>query len=252
MSHKITTVITQSNYIPWLGYFDQLAQADHVVFLDDVQYTKRDWRNRNKIRTAQGLKWLTIPVDTKGKHACMRICEANITNPKIYIDHLSLLKQSYKTAPFFEEVIDFIAPALETVSLSSNLSQNNRFLIEAILRYLGIEKTFSTSSDHFSFNTLDHFSSTERLLKIAQKLKATHYVSGPAAKEYMDTSLFAAENIDIEWADYGEYSAYQQMHEDTEPFNPYVSIIDRLMMEGKKVKEQFRPYKDTYERTAYK
>ena len=100
-------IITQSNYIPWKGFFDSMAQVDAIVLYDDMQYTKRDWRNRNVIKTQQSLKWLSIPVEVKGKYF-QKINETKISDSNWNIDHLNQLKQNFKTAKCYKEVINWI------------------------------------------------------------------------------------------------------------------------------------------------
>ena len=99
--------ISQSNYIPWKGYFDNIAMVDEFVLYDDMQYTKRDWRNRNKIKTANGLHWLSVPVDVKGKYF-QKINETKISDPSWSTKHLNSLKHNYSKSKCYKEVIDFI------------------------------------------------------------------------------------------------------------------------------------------------
>jgi len=97
--------ILQSNYIPWKGYFDMIGLVDEFILYDDMQYTRRDWRNRNKIKTPNGLAWLTIPVEVKGKYF-QKINETIISEPQWAKDHWATIKQFYSKARFFKDYKD--------------------------------------------------------------------------------------------------------------------------------------------------
>ena len=125
--------ITQSNYIPWKGYFDNIAQADVFVIYDDMQYTKNDWRNRNKIKTPHGLQWLTIPV--KAGKLEKKINQTIVSDPNWTVKHWKTLKQNYAKAPFFEEIKDVFYP-LYSGQIPTNLSEINQLFISAICDYL--------------------------------------------------------------------------------------------------------------------
>jgi hypothetical protein len=223
--------VTQSNYIPWKGYFDILRACDHVIFLDDVQYTRRDWRNRNMIKTPQGTKWLTIPVDVKNKYADLRICDVQVSEPDWAEKHWNLIHQNYQKSRFFDEISAIIRPLYKKIAKETHLSVINRVFIEEICQYLQINTQFSSSTDHFSLEELNNFDSTERLLQLCRTVEATNYISGPAAKDYMDVAAFTGQNITVQWADYSQYPTYNQPHGD---FTHAVSIIDLLMTQGDK------------------
>ena len=229
---KIITII-QSNYIPWKGYFDIIKTSDHVIFLDDVQYTRRDWRNRNLIKTPQGQKWLSIPVRVKGKYANLRICEVQVSDQTWAEKHFQLISQNYRKAPYFNEIEAWLRPLYEKAYEQEFLSQINFLFLKNICNYLNIKTMFSWSTDYFSFDELDCLSSTERLLRLCEKEKATDYISGPAAKDYMDLDVFKNAQIKIHWADYSGYPKYPQLYEN---FTHFVSIIDILMMLGNEAK----------------
>lgn len=216
--------ILQSNYIPWKGYFDMINLVDEFIILDEVQYTRRDWRNRNKIKTQNGLLWITIPVMVKGNFL-QKISETKISEEAWAEKHWQTLKMVYSKAPFFKmyenEFADFYlntAPSLE------NLSQINQHLILLINEILGIKTKISLDKD---YGVVD--GANERLLDLCKKASATCYLSGPAAQDYMDTSLFNKENIEVEWMDYSGYKEYNQQYP---PFQHGVSILDLLFSEG--------------------
>ena len=228
MSKKI--IITQSNYIPWKGFFDSMAQVDTIVLYDDMQYTKRDWRNRNVIKTQQGLKWLSIPVEVKGKYF-QKINETKLSDSNWNIDHLNQLKQNYKTAKCYKEVIGWI----ENLYLNCQfeyLSEINRYFIENINNYLGITIEI-VGSERFILAE----DKTDRLVNICKELGATDYFSGPAAKVYMDESKFEKENIRVNYFDYLGYPEYNQLHGE---FAHGVTIFDLIFNCGNNSKKYLK------------
>src|SRR5438477_2176814 len=127
--------IVQSNYIPWKGYFDKIAAVDEFILYDDMQYTRRDWRNRNQIKTPQGQQWLTIPVKVKGKyHQSIRETEIDGTDWKEA--HWKAIVQNYRRAPHFEEIAGLLEPFYRQCQ-HTHLSTLNRALIELVCEYLG-------------------------------------------------------------------------------------------------------------------
>lgn len=215
-------IITQSNYIPWKGFFDSMAQVDMIVLYDDMQYTKRDWRNRNLIKTPQGQKWLSIPVEVKGKYF-QKINETKISDKNWVNDHLYQLKQHYRTAKCYNEVIDWVENLYENCQFEF-LSEVNRYFIENINKYLGIKVEIIESK---RFELVED--KTQRLVNICKELGATDYYSGPAAKVYMDETIFQKENIRLNYFDYSGYKEYEQLYGD---FVHGVSIFDVIFHNG--------------------
>lgn len=210
--------ILQSNYIPWKGYFDLIAAVDEFILFDDMQYTRRDWRNRNKIKTSNGLKWLTIPVYVKGKYL-QKIKETEISNPDWGGLHWKILIQNYSHSPCFNEIAHWLEPLFLENSFTL-LSQSNRMFIEAICSYLGLKTVIRNSSD---YNLIE--GKTERLVDLCRQAGGTEYLSGPAAKTYMDESVFHESNIKITWFNYEGYPEYDQMWDG---FEHNVTILDLL------------------------
>ncbi len=228
-----TALVSQSDYIPWRGYFDLIASADTFVILDDVQYTRRDWRNRNKIKTANGLQWITIPVESKGKYD-QRVCETTVTEGGWAPTHWKTLMHTYGKAPCFKEVAAWLAPLYEHAAALSHLSQINRLFIQEICNFLAIPTRLCWSTDFFPLETLDAFDKNRRLIELCKAAGADHYISGPSAGAYMDAAQFASDGIGITFADYREYPPYPQLYGE---FTPYVSILDTLFSLGKKARE---------------
>jgi len=215
-------IITQSNYIPWKGYFDSINIADEFIIYDDMQYTRRDWRNRNQIKTYDGLKWLTIPVEVKGKYF-QKINETKISEPDWAKNHWNVITHNYKKAEYFSEYKD----AFEYLYLNNKeeyLSKVNYNFIKAICDILDIKTKLIWSSE---FKLLED--RNERLIDICKTCGATDYYSGPAAKAYMDLSLFEKENIKVHWFDYSGYPEYNQLNGE---FTHAVSIMDLIFNEG--------------------
>lgn len=136
-SRRKKVIITQSNYIPWKGYIDAIALVDEFILYDDVQYTRRDWRNRNKIKTPQGLVWLTIPVEVKGKYY-QKIKEVKVSDHRWVEKHLKTIKHNYARAGCFDEVFPFIEQIYEQATGYSFLSDINYLFLSEICKYLGI------------------------------------------------------------------------------------------------------------------
>lgn len=217
-------VILQPSYIPWRGYFHQIAKADVFVFYDDVQYDTRGWRNRNRIKTPDGSRWLTIPVHSAGaqtKH--IPINEIEITwNTPWNREHLKTLTHSYLKAPFFKQSQPLLD---ELYSLNNHLLAD--FTISttiSIARHLGLNNTrFIRSSELDVSGT-----KTDRLIAVLKKVRADHYISGPSAADYIEESKFSDNNIILEYMEYN-YPEYPQLYP---PYDPYVSILDLIFMEG--------------------
>ncbi len=215
-------LITQSNYIPWKGYFDNIQQADVFVVFDDMQYTRRDWRNRNSIKTAQGLKWLTIPVEVKGKYF-QKINETKISETNWQQSHLSLIKQNYSKSPFFNELYPWIESLYRNAEFEY-ITEVNVFFLKEVCSFLGINTLFLDSRE---FELQD--GKTERLIAVCKKINATEYLTGPSAKSYIQEELFEAEKIKISYFDYEGYPEYKQFYP---PFNHHVCIWDLILNTG--------------------
>lgn len=224
--------ILQSNYIPWKGYFDMINMVDEFILFDNVQYTKRDWRNRNKIKTSIGSTWISIPVEVKGKFF-QSIAETKISDKDWGAKHWQSIIHNYSKAKYFTEYKDIF----ETLYLSCNeeyLSQVNYKFIVAICKILGITTKIRWSHE---FDLIE--GKTEKLLSICKQCKATIYLSGPAAKNYLDEKLAYQENIRIEWMDYSGYKEYDQIHQ---PFEHNVSILDLIFNQGINAKKFMKSF----------
>jgi hypothetical protein len=219
MTHPTRRIaIVQSNYIPWKGYFDLIASVDEFVLYDDMQYTRRDWRNRNQIKTPQGVQWLTVPVKVKGKYH-QTIRETELDGTDWAAQHWKSLSQNYRRAPHFARY----APELEALYLGvayTHLSALNLALLQWVNTQLEIRTRISSSSDY----RLDGDRS-EKLLHVCLQAGATEYVSGPSARDYLDENLFREAGVGVQWFAYPDYPAYPQLWGD---FTHGVTVLDLL------------------------
>ncbi len=215
--------IVQSNYIPWKGYFDMIAAVDEFILYDDVQYTRRDWRNRNRIKTPRGPEWITVPVKVKGRYF-QSVRETEIDATSWPAAHWARLAHNYSRASHFADVAAILEPFYATCR-HSRLSALNRELIEIVCRFLGITTRIAASSDY----ALEE-GRTERLAGICAQAGAAEYVSGPSARAYLDESAFARRSISLSWFDYSGYPEYPQLWG---AFVHEVSVLDLLFNCGR-------------------
>ena len=220
MQNKRVAVL-QSNYIPWKGYFDIIHDVDLFVFYDDLQYTKNDWRNRNRIKTDKGPEWITIPA---GSDANRLICEVELKDFSWQEKHWKAIQQHYAKCPHFSRYQPFFEGIYRDQKWT-NLSELNHRLIRAIAcDILNVATEFHDSREY----RLDG-QKLDRLLELVSQTGANAYVSGPAAKDYIDASRFAAADIELHWKDYSGYPEYPQRHP---PFEHGVSILDLIFNVG--------------------
>lgn len=230
MSGKRVAIV-QSNYVPWRGYFDLISSVDEFILLDDVQYTRRDWRNRNKIKTPDGTRWLTIAVEVSGRYT-QSIYDTRAAQPDWPARHWDIVRQHYAGAPGFGELGGFVEELYAAVP-SQRLTEINRHFIEHIAKELGIGTQISLSLGYEPEGT-----KTERLLDLCLKAGATEYVSGPAAQAYLEENRFREHGLSVSWFQYGPYAEYDQLHP---PFDPRVSILDTLLCAGSVSRSFIRP-----------
>lgn len=225
--------ILQSNYIPWRGYFDIINSVDEFIVFDEMQYTRRDWRNRNKIKTPQGAQWLTIPVLVKNKYF-QTIRETKIDGGAWAQAHWKSIQQNYSKAPYFGEYKKYFEEIYLNLN-SEKLSDVNMKFLAAICQILEIKTTIKQDVDYGVIE-----GKSERLLDLCQKSGATVYLSGPSAKDYLDTELFNNAGIGVEWFSYESYGSYAQLYP---PFDPFVSAIDMIFNLGPDAKVVLRDKK---------
>lgn len=217
-----TVAILQSSYVPWKGYFDLMDLVDEFVLLDNVQYTRRDWRNRNRLKSPAGVRWLTIPVQVKGRYL-QRIDETLVSDPDWAAGHWATIVSWYRRAPFFERYSSLLEKLYLGIK-EGHLTAINRHFLETLRDLLGIATPITLSTDY-----PDEGDKGERLLSICQAAGATRYVSGPAARTYLDERRFHEEGVEVEWMSYEGYPEYEQLYP---PFDHRVSVLDLLFSVG--------------------
>ena len=221
MSSEKRLAILQSNYIPWKGYFDLIDSVDEFIIFDDAQYTKNDWRNRNRIKTAQGVQWLTIPVETKGKLS-QRIGEAEVKGDVWREKHLRSIVQNYSRTRYFSGYKSWLEQLYNTCD-SRLLSKINYHFLAAICKELNITTKLTWSSDYHVGEE-----KTERLVSLCRQAGATTYLSGPSARSYIDPALFEEAGITLLFKEY-VYPEYPQLYP---PFDHAVTVLDVILNTG--------------------
>ncbi len=221
-----TIALIQSNYIPWKGYFDQINMAVIFVFYDDVQYTTRDWRNRNKVKTKAGVKWLTIPC---GKDLNRLICDVSIESSYWQRKHWATLCQSYSKSRYFRIYKEFF----EELYLGrewKNLSELNQTFIKRIsTELLGTATEFMDSR---KFSLSPEMKKEDRWIELLRLLGGTDFIVGPSARGYLDLEKqqkVKENGINLIWMNYSGYPEYKQLFP---PFIHHVSVLDLLFNVG--------------------
>jgi len=213
-----TVGILQPGYLPWLGFFEQLARCDVFVLYDDVQYDKGSWRNRNRIKTPNGPQWLTVPVLLKGRHF-PPVNQVRIDNHTRWAEkHLRTIRQNYHKAPFFEMYFG---------ELEGILSRPWEKLVDldaAVIRWLAEKLAINTPLE-FSSRLGIEGDTLERLVKIVRHFGAARFYEGAAGRDYIDASVFASAGVEVVYQDYA-HPAYPQIYGD---FVSHLSTIDLLL-----------------------
>ena len=218
-------VILQPGYLPWLGFFDQMFKADVFVVLDDVQYTPRDWRSRNRIKTADGILWLTVPVRAKGVRDKL-IKDVEIDNEQNWQrTHLKSLKTFYRKSKYFDEIISTVIDIYE--KRYRFLTDVDMDFILKVRDYMSIPTNLIFSSSLNSTGERD-----KKLLSICKSLDTTHYLSGNAAQNYLREDIFADDGVVVEWQNY-QNPYYSQLWLKHHGFISHLSVIDLLFNHGK-------------------
>lgn len=211
----------QSSYIPWKGYFDIIHDVDLFIFYDDVQYTSRDWRTRNRIKTATGPTWLTIPAGTDRNRL---VCDVELKDSRWPEKHWRSLRHAYARAPFFRKYDEFFR-SIYLDTRWDNLSALNQSMTRAIARdLLGIRTTFRDSREFASEGK-----KLDKMLDLLGKASATSYVTGPSAASYIEADRFEKAGIELIYKDYSGYPEYPQLYP---PFEHGVSVVDLLFNVG--------------------
>jgi len=220
MAKKIA--ILQSNYVPWKGYFDLIRAVDEFVLYDEVQYTKNDWRNRNRIKTQAGVKWLSIPV--RQERLEQKISETRVADSRWAAQHWKSIAGNYARAPHFNRYAEMVETWYSQAAACELLSDINALFIRAICATLGITTHITSSRDYELADDR-----VERLVGICKQASADTYLSGPAARGYLDETCFTEVGMHVEWMSYDGYPEYPQLFP---PFEHGVTILDLLFNVG--------------------
>ncbi len=215
--------ILQSNFIPWKGYFDIMNSVDEFILYDEMQYTRHDWRNRNQMKTSSGTAWITIPIDTKGKFD-QKINEARVLDHHWCKKHVNAWKMNYSRAPYFKEYFPRFEALYEHCKEEEYLSQINYLFMKEICDCLGITTKISWSTDY----TLTE-GKTERLVNLVRDAGGTEYLSGPAARDYIEDHFFEEAGIALKYMSYEGYAEYPQLFGE---FTHNVSVLDLIFNTG--------------------
>ena len=217
-------VIQQPEHLPWIGFFNKMAQCDLFVYLDNVQFKKRYFENRNKIKAEDGIKWITVPIYSKGKYT-QNINQVVIDNESRWTKkYMGMIERTYKKSPFWNDVKSIVYPCLE--QKYSKLVDANLSLIDKCKKYLMIETTTVLASNL----EVDDFTGSDLNLEICIKTKADIYISGPDGRDYLDIDGFNQKGIKIVYHDF-EHPVYPQLFDG---FVSHMSIIDLIANMGPK------------------
>jgi hypothetical protein len=214
--------ILQSNYIPWKGYFDIIASVDEFIIYDCVQYTKNDWRNRNQIKTPQGKAWLTVPVRQRSLDQTIELTE--IADPGCFRKHWHTFRQNYAKATHIGYCSEALEPVFFALGDERLLARANVRLIRTVCDMLGIRTPIRDAGEYDLSGDRN-----QRLVNLCRQAGASVYLSGAAAKSYLDEQQFAEARVSVEWMSYDGYPEYAQPHP---PFDHHVSVLDLLASTG--------------------
>jgi len=217
-----TIAVMQPTYLPWIGYFDLIDQADIFVLYDDVDFSKQSWQQRNRIKTSAGVQWLTVPVLTKGRSG-QRICDVQI-NPRSndLAKHIKTIEQAYSKATFQKTYMGELTALLSGTYVF--LADLNIVLIQWFCEKLGIKTPLVRSSELNLEGTR-----VERLISLCRTVHGTRYLSTPGSKVYIDeNNLFEQNQINLVYHRF-THPVYRQLHGE---FVPYLSVLDLLLNEG--------------------
>ncbi len=218
-SERRVLAVLQPGYLPWLGYFDQMNRSDIFVHYDDVQYDKHGWRNRNRVKSTQGEPhWLSVPVLHSGKD-WPRVMDVEIDQRSNWAKkHLGTLRQFYGKAPYFKQYFGELEGVLSQPF--TRLVDLNLALTSRLSSLLGLSRRTERASELGIPGE-----KSERLIALCQHYQATHYLTGDAARDYLDVEAFARVGVKVVWQEY-RHPEYPQ---GAPPFVPYLSIVDLLL-----------------------
>jgi hypothetical protein len=221
--------LLQSNYLPWRGYFDFMAKSDEFIVYDSCQYTVNDWRNRNQLKTATGLTWITIPIITKGRVG-QRIVDAETVDHRWVKVHLGTLTSTLSKAEFGREVVEILREPFARSSATRLLHDINVDFLNVVRDYLGLTCTI-TDDSQYDVASLGALSPSAKVAEVVRRAGASRYLTGPRGLDYLELADFAARGIAVDVLDYSTLMPYPQLYGD---FVGNVSVIDLLANVGER------------------
>lgn len=218
--------VVQSSFLPWRGYFHLIRTVDKFVFYESAQYTRRDWRNRNKIKTKDGVSWITVPVRSKGNYD-MKISEVKFSDQPWQRKLLNSIQHAYKKSPYFDDLYPLILEVILDKNISG-LSELNIKLVKSISSYLRFDTEFIIDSELIREDFYE-LGKSEKLIYFCRETSSKHYYSGPLAKTYMEDSAFKNAGIELT---YFKYSLAKEYPQRWGKFKENLSILDLLFNLG--------------------
>lgn len=224
--------ILQPTYLPWLGYFEMIDHVDTYVVFDHVQFVRKSWQQRNRIKTANGTVTLTVPVKREKRET--RICDIEISYDRedILLNHWKTIELAYGKARFFNNYKE----SFEQIYTQkfNKLRDLNVAIIKNILNILGIKRRMIFSSE---LNIDEKIGKTNDIVNLCKKIGITYLYDAKGAEDFIDVSIFEKDNITIQFQNY-EHPNYSQLWNND--FVPYLSVVDLLFNEGEQSLEIIR------------
>lgn len=218
-----TIAILQPHFLPWLGYFDLINRVDSFVYLDDVQYISREWKNRNKIRKTPNSNehsWLSVPVDGKATRKKIREVQVN-KNQNWVNDHLQKIKNTYLNSPQFDFFFPIIKNWYQSVETIENLSLLNKHIINEVCKFIDVQTKFIDSTNLDAQGAKD-----QKLLNICLKLNAKTLIANNKTAEYANKEKFLEKNVNFITQDFTHPNYNQYNKNEKISFMPFLSIVD--------------------------
>ena len=219
--------LLQSNYLPWRGYFDFMAKSDEFIVYDSCQYTVNDWRNRNQVKTHDGVRWITVPVITKDRFG-QRITEAEVVDHKWVKTHLGTLTASLNKTRHGKEALELLAECYTASASTRWLHEINVNFLQAVHTRFGFGCRLTDDSE-YDVDSLTDLSASAKVAELVGRAGATRYLTGPRGLEYLDPADFSDRHIAIDVLDYSTLAPYPQIYGD---FVDHLSVVDLLANAG--------------------
>jgi len=219
--------LLQSNYLPWRGYFDFMAKSDEFIVYDSCQYTVNDWRNRNQVKTRDGVRWITVPVITKGRFG-QRIADAEVVDHRWIKTHFSTIAAALGKAEHGKQTLELLGECYDVSAKTQSLHEINVRFLEAIHESFGFECRLTDDSE-YGIETIADLSPSAKVAELVRRAGGTRYLTGPRGLDYLDPADFATREIAIDVLDYSSLGPYPQLHGE---FVDHLSVIDLLANVG--------------------